>query len=112
LHLSLNDTHISLTPRPNGLIRYIGRNGGATQNVSAIVDFDMRFTYASIGQLGSMHDTNVLIHALQLDSNTFPHTPLGMSGHLSSLFLMYIPKCMWLIAPSFLTCVFMKILHG
>ena len=109
---ALDGTHISATPRPNDLIRYIGRSDIATQNVLAIVDFDMRFTYASIGQPGSMHDTNVFFHALELDSNTFPHPPLGMSGHLSSFFHMYIPKCMWLIAPSFLTCVFRKILHG
>jgi hypothetical protein len=73
---SLDGTHISVTPCPNDLIRYIGRSGAATQNVLAIVDFDMRFTYASVGQPGS---------------------PLGMSDHLSPFFLMSIPMCMWLI---------------
>jgi hypothetical protein len=75
---ALDGTHISATPCPNDLIRYIGRSGTATQNVLAIVDFDMRFTYASVGQPGSMHDTNVLFHALELDANKFPHPPLGM----------------------------------
>lgn len=75
---ALDGTHISATPRSADLIRYIGRSGKATQNVLAIVDFDMRFTYASIGQPGSMHDTNVLFHALRLDYDTFPHPPLGM----------------------------------
>jgi type IV secretory pathway TrbL component len=42
----------------------------------------MRFTYASVGQPGSMHDTNVLFHTLELDANKFPHPPLGMSSHL------------------------------
>jgi hypothetical protein len=70
---ALDGTHISATPRPNDLIRYIGRSGIATQNVLAIVDFDMRFTYASIGQPGSMHDTNVLFHALERDPHKFPH---------------------------------------
>jgi hypothetical protein len=69
---ALDGTHISTTPRPNDLIRYIGRSGIATQNVLAIVDFDMRFTYASIGQPGSMHDTNVLFHALERDPHKFP----------------------------------------
>jgi hypothetical protein len=48
-------------------------DGTATQNVLAIVDFDMRFTYASVGPPGSMHDTNVLFHALELDADKFPH---------------------------------------
>lgn len=42
----------------------------------AVVDFDLRFTYASIGQPGSMHDTNVLFHALK--DKDFPHPPVGM----------------------------------
>jgi hypothetical protein len=75
---ALDDTHILATPPPEDLIRYIGRSGKATQNVLAIVDFDMRFTYASIGQPGSMHDTSVLFHALRHDHDTFPHPPRGM----------------------------------
>jgi hypothetical protein len=59
------------------LVRYIGRSGKATQNVLAIVDFNLRFTYASIGQPGSMHDTNVLFHALRHDHDTFSHPPAG-----------------------------------
>jgi hypothetical protein len=45
--------------------------------VLAIVDFDMRFTYASIRQPGSMHDTSVLFHALEHDRDLFPHPPSG-----------------------------------
>jgi len=77
---ALDGTHISATPPPNDLIRYIGRSGKPTQNVLAIVDFDMRFTYASIGKAGSMHDTNVLFHALKNDHDKFPHPPKGMHG--------------------------------
>jgi hypothetical protein len=75
---ALDGTHISATPRLEDLIRYIVRSGIATQNVLAIVDFDMRFIYASTGQTGSMHDTNVLFHALRHDHDTFPHPPQGM----------------------------------
>jgi hypothetical protein len=100
---ALDGTHISATPRPNDLITYIGRSGTATQNVLAMVGLDMRFTYASVGQPGSMHDTNVLFHALELDADKFPHTPpLGMSVHLSPFFLKSIPMCMWLIVISFI----------
>lgn len=43
----------------------------------AVCDFDMHFTYASIGQPGFMHDTSVLFHAIENDKATFPHPPKG-----------------------------------
>ncbi|XP_025806834.1 protein ALP1-like [Panicum hallii] len=73
----IDGTHITATPWKRDLIRYIGRSGKPTHNVMGVVDFDMRFTYASIGQPGSMHDTTVLYHALESDEDTFPHPPLG-----------------------------------
>ena len=75
---ALDGTHISATPPPKDQIRYIGRSEKSTQNVLAIVDFDMRFTYASIGQPGSMHDTSVLFHAIEHDHDKFPHPPQRM----------------------------------
>jgi hypothetical protein len=44
----------------------------------AVLDFDLCFTYASIGQPGSMHDTNILYHALEADEELFPHPPNGI----------------------------------
>jgi hypothetical protein len=99
---ALDGIHISATPCHKDLIKYIGRSGIDTQNV-AIVDFDMRFTYASIGHPWPMHDT--IFHSLERDPDTFPHPALGMSDHLSYFFLMSLPKCIWLIH-SFLTCLF------
>ena len=75
---ALDGTHISATPPLNDVIIYIGRSRKLNQHVLAIVDFDMRFTNASIGQPRSMHDTSVLFHALRHDHNKFPHPPLGM----------------------------------
>jgi hypothetical protein len=66
-----------MVPPPHDLIRYIGKSGKATQNILAVVDFDLRFTYASIGQPVSMHDTSVLFHAIEHDPK-FPHQPIGM----------------------------------
>ncbi|WVZ59522.1 hypothetical protein U9M48_009648 [Paspalum notatum var. saurae] len=74
---ALDGTHITTIPPSHDFIRYIGRSGKPSQNVLAVVDFDLRFTYASIGQPGSMHDTSVLFHALNIDSNKFPHPPQG-----------------------------------
>ena len=68
-----------------------GRSGTSTQNVMAVVDFDMRFTYASIGQPGSMHDTSVLYHAIEHDTQAFPHPPLGkIYCYLPSLYFLLL----------------------
>jgi hypothetical protein len=78
---AVDGTHIAVVPPPHDLVRYIGRSGKATQNVLVVVDFDLRFTYASIGQPGSMHDTSVLFHAIEHD-HEFPHPPVGMIIHI------------------------------
>jgi hypothetical protein len=72
---ALDGTHISATPRPNDLIRYIGRSGTATQNVLAIVDFDMRFTYASVEQPGLCMTLMCSFMPSSLMPTNF-HTPL------------------------------------
>ncbi|KAM3193779.1 hypothetical protein ACQJBY_070420 [Aegilops geniculata] len=72
---AIDGTHIRALIPEDKQIRYIGRTGAVTQNVMAICDFDMHFTYASIGQPGSMHDTSVLFHAMHADKATFPHPP-------------------------------------
>jgi hypothetical protein len=58
-------------------VRYIGKFGTPTQNILAVCDSDMRFTYVSTGQPGSMHDTSVLYSAIKVDENFFPHLPRG-----------------------------------
>jgi hypothetical protein len=75
-------------------VRYIGRSGTPTQNIMVVVDFDMHFTYASIEQPDSMHDTIVLLHAIEHDTSAFPHPPHGIYSFwfyflhiVSSLFL-------------------------
>lgn len=66
---------LSLSPEDS--IRYIGKSGIPTQNVLAICDFDMLFTYVSVGQPGAMHDTSVLYNAISVDERFFPHPPKG-----------------------------------
>jgi hypothetical protein len=61
------DTRICVTLPPDEQVRYIGKIGIPTQNVLAVCDFDMRFTYVSTGQPGAMHDTSVLYNALSVD---------------------------------------------
>jgi hypothetical protein len=74
---ALDGTHIRVTLPPDEQVRYIGKTGIPTQNVLAVCDFDMRFTYVSTGQPGSMHDTSVLYNALSVDKEFFPHPPQG-----------------------------------
>jgi hypothetical protein len=56
---------------------YIGKTGIAMQNVLAVCDFDMRFTYVAAGQQSSYHDTSVLYHAMEVDEKDFSHPPQG-----------------------------------
>ncbi|KAL0437822.1 UNVERIFIED_CONTAM: hypothetical protein Sradi_0490100 [Sesamum radiatum] len=62
-------------PRADG-IRYRSRKGGLAQNVLAICDFDMNFTYVYAGWEGSAADARVLDHAVSHDP-TFPFPPIG-----------------------------------
>jgi hypothetical protein len=48
----------------------------------------MCFTYVSIGQPGSMHDTSVLFHAIEHDTSDFPHPPHGI--YFFWFYLLYI----------------------
>ncbi|XP_040382133.1 uncharacterized protein LOC102705645 isoform X1 [Oryza brachyantha] len=74
---ALDGTHIRVSLSPDDQVRYIGRSGLPTQNVLAVCDFDMRFTYVSTGQPWSMHDTSVLYNAIRVDESFFPHPPQG-----------------------------------
>ena len=77
---ALDGTHIRVSLPPDEQVRYIGKIGIPTQNVLAVCDFDMRFTYVSTGQPGSMHDTSVLYNALSVDEKFFPHPPKGKNN--------------------------------
>jgi hypothetical protein len=74
---ALDGTHIRVSLPPSEQLRYIEKIGIPTQNILAICDFDMRFTYISVGQSGSVHDTTVLYNAMKLDREFFPHPPKG-----------------------------------
>jgi len=74
---ALDGTHILVSLSPEEQVRYIGKSRVPTQNVLAICDFDMRFTYVSAGQPGAYHDTSVLYHAMEVDKQAFPHPPEG-----------------------------------
>ncbi|XP_044447927.1 protein ALP1-like isoform X1 [Triticum aestivum] len=61
---ALDGTHIPAFVPENIANRFRGRKSYPTQNVLAVVDFDLRFTYVLAGWEGSTHDSVVLKAAL------------------------------------------------
>lgn len=59
-------------------MRYRGRKGIPTFNVMACCDFDMCFTFISVGWEGSAHDTRVFLHAINTPALNFPKPPDGI----------------------------------
>jgi hypothetical protein len=54
---------------------FCGRKNYATQNVMAVVDFDLRFTFVFAGWEGIAHDATVLQDALEWENDL--HVPQG-----------------------------------
>ena len=55
----------------------MGRKHTTTQNVLAVVDFDLRFTYVLVGWEGSAHNARILADALERDDGL--RVPQGIS---------------------------------
>ncbi|XP_004956819.1 uncharacterized protein LOC101780464 [Setaria italica] len=66
---AIDGTHIPVTV-PLG-------HGYPSQNVMAVCDFDMRFTFAVTGWPGSVHNTRVLLDTFLTYKEQFPHPPDG-----------------------------------
>ncbi|WVZ70650.1 hypothetical protein U9M48_019295, partial [Paspalum notatum var. saurae] len=58
---AIDGTHIPVTVSASEQPKYTGRHGYPTQNVMAVCDFDMRFTFVVTGWPGSVHDTRILL---------------------------------------------------
>ncbi|XP_031255788.1 putative nuclease HARBI1 isoform X3 [Pistacia vera] len=56
---------------------YRNRKGAVSQNVMAVCDFNMLFTYVVTGWEGSSHDARVLNSVLNDPNSGFPHPPPG-----------------------------------
>ena len=55
---------LARVPR-NQRAAFLGRKHTTTQNILAVVDFDLRFTYVLAGWEGSAHDALILADALE-----------------------------------------------
>lgn len=74
---AIDGTHIPVQVPAAKVLQYVGRHGYSSQNVLAICDFDMRFTFVVAGWPGSVHDMRVFNDALNKYDDKFPHPPLG-----------------------------------
>jgi hypothetical protein len=72
---AIDGTHIPVVVPSSKVVQHVGRHGYPTQNVLAICDFDMRFTFVVAGWPGSVHDMRVFNDALRKYGTIFPHPP-------------------------------------
>ena len=56
----------------------MGRHGYTSQNMLALCDFDMRFTFAVAGWPGSVHDMRVFKDAIDKYGDRFPRRAEGI----------------------------------
>ena len=56
----------------NDQVRFIGRKNLPTQNVMAVCNFDMRFTYVLAGWEGTTYDARVFNVAINMPNSNFP----------------------------------------
>lgn len=74
---AIDGTHVPVVVPADEQIAHTGRHGYTSQNVMAVCDFDMRFTFVVAGWPGSAHDTRIFNNTLDKYSNRFPHPPDG-----------------------------------
>jgi hypothetical protein len=73
---AIDGTHIKVIVPKELEIQHMNRKGYTSQNVMAICDFDLRFTFVVPGWPGSVHDTRVWADA-QVSYAHYPHAPTG-----------------------------------
>ncbi|WVZ60458.1 hypothetical protein U9M48_010475 [Paspalum notatum var. saurae] len=74
---AIDGTHVEVVVPKDKMVQYLCRKGHTTQNVFAVVDFDMRFTFVLAGWPGSVHDMRVFNDATNKYKERFPHPPPG-----------------------------------
>jgi hypothetical protein len=74
---AIDGTHVPVVVPPIKVPQYLSRHGYCSQNVMAVCDFDMRFTFVLAGWPGSVHDMRPFKDALDRFDHKFPHPPKG-----------------------------------
>ena len=89
---AIDGSHVKLIVPLDEMVNHTNRRGYTSQNVLAICDFDMRFTFAVTGWPGSAHDSRILNHALA-NFPSFPVPPKGNNGFLYYVSRLYYYVC-------------------
>jgi uncharacterized membrane protein len=76
---AIDGTHIPVIVSSSTTITHFGRYHHTTQNVMAICDFNMIFTFVVAGWSGSVHDTRIFNEALQKYADKFPFSLEGIN---------------------------------
>nr|XP_027069082.1 uncharacterized protein LOC113694351 [Coffea arabica]XP_027069083.1 uncharacterized protein LOC113694351 [Coffea arabica]XP_027098075.1 uncharacterized protein LOC113717544 [Coffea arabica]XP_027098076.1 uncharacterized protein LOC113717544 [Coffea arabica]XP_027118836.1 uncharacterized protein LOC113736101 [Coffea arabica]XP_027118837.1 uncharacterized protein LOC113736101 [Coffea arabica] len=74
---AIDGTHVSAWCTAEDRERYRNRHGSLSQNVLAVCDHNMRFTYVRVGWEGSAHDSRILQEVIQDPNCAFPWPPAG-----------------------------------
>jgi hypothetical protein len=75
----IDGTHIPFIVPSSATITHFCQYRHTTQNVMAICDFDMRFTFVVAGWPSSVHDTRVFNETLQKYADKFPFPLEGIN---------------------------------
>ena len=86
---AIDGCHVPVEVPAEEVVNHTGRHGFPSQNVMAVCDFDMRFTFVVAGWPGSAHDTRILNDTLTKYSHRFPKPPEGTSFMQSIMFLLF-----------------------
>jgi hypothetical protein len=103
---AIDGSHVKVVMPVDEVVNHTCRHRYTSQNVLAIYDFDMRFTFIVAGWPGAAHNTRILNHALAYFSS-FAVPPKGMQDTLFSSFYVY---CTCIIYFASLTYFYRKIL--
>lgn len=74
---AIDETHIHVVMPNDKVVQHVRRYGYTTQNVLAICNFDMRFTFVVARWLGSVRDMRVFTDALRKYKCKFPFSSQG-----------------------------------
>nr|AAU89188.1 transposon protein, putative, CACTA, En/Spm sub-class [Oryza sativa Japonica Group]ABF97886.1 transposon protein, putative, CACTA, En/Spm sub-class [Oryza sativa Japonica Group] len=74
---AIDGTHVNVVVPKSKRVPYLNRHNETSQNVLAVCDFDMRFTFVLSGWPGSAHDMRVFKNAVSTYHHKFPHPPPG-----------------------------------
>jgi hypothetical protein len=79
---AIDGSHVPVVVTAKEIVNYTRRHGYTSQNVLAICDFDMRFTFALAGWAGSMHEYWTFNHSTEKYETTYHAPPQGILFHI------------------------------